>query len=640
MRLFFPIEKFFKRRAPRVALLICADILSLLAAFTLAVWAQAQLSHMEYNLFFLLNGNSQLLPLQVFLYCLTYIVAYTVLGLYNSVWSVSGLDEAMRALAAVAVSFILTLGINLFFGNEGKTILTLAAFWAGALLFISRFGYRVLRRLAVFGETRSRRGRKPLLIVGAGFFGTYVKGQIEHGEESRHFVVAAFVDDDPNKRNLRINGVKVYGSIADIPKIVSERGIEEIIVAIHNASNARLAEILEICSATRCRVRTLPALSELGDREPTIRDIRETKIEDLLFRAQVELDTQKISDYIAHKSVLITGGGGSIGSEIARQAAKFYPARLVLFDIYENTTYELFCELKRTYPWLNVQVRIGSVRDTDRLRAVCEECKPQLVIHAAAHKHVPLMEESPAEAVKNNVIGTLNVLRAARDANVSRFVQLSTDKAVNPANVMGASKRVTELMVQAFAAQTDMECMTVRFGNVLGSHGSVVPLFEKQIRAGGPVLVTHPDIERYFMTIPEAAQLVLQAGTLGNSGSTYVLDMGRPVRIMDLAEKVIRFHGYVPRADMPIEIMGLRPGEKMYEELLLDEEADKMETTAHGRIFRAQPADLEAESFWANVDALLRAAEGGDDVRTLLRALVPSYTYNGNAMPATEEEAG
>lgn len=627
MRLFVPLEAYFKRRAPRVVLLVCADILSLWVAFTLAVWTQAQLSQLEYTLFFILNGEAVFSYLQLLLFALSYLLSYAILGLYSSIWSVSGLDEAIRTLSSVVLGLLLTVGINLFMGNTGKGMLVLAAFWTGGLLFGTRFGYRVLRRLIIFAEQRKRKGQKQLLIVGAGFFGTHVKGQIEHSEEDRQTQVSAFVDDDPNKQGLRINGIKVRGTIADIPRIVNERGIEEIIVAIHNASEERMAEILEICAATRCRVRTLPALSELGDRQPTIRDIRETKVEDILFRAQVELDTETISDYIAHSSVLITGGGGSIGSEIARQVAKFYPSCLVLFDIYENTTYELYCELKRAYPWLHVQVRIGSIRDTDRLREVFEEFCPQLVIHAAAHKHVPLMEESPAEAVKNNVQGTLNVLRAAKEIGAARFVQLSTDKAVNPANVMGASKRVTELLVQAFAAHTDMECMTVRFGNVLGSHGSVVPLFEKQIRAGGPVLVTHPDIIRYFMTIPEAAQLVLQAGALGRSGSTYVLDMGQPVRIMDLAEKVIRFHGYVPNGDMPIEIMGLRPGEKMYEELLLDEETNKMQTTAHGRIFRAQPADLQADAFWTSLDALLRTAENGGDVRPLLLQLVPSYSY-------------
>ena len=367
-------------------------------------------------------------------------------------------------------------------------------------------------------------------------------------------------------------------------------------------------------------------LSDL-DAQPTMRDIREISIDDILFRPEVKLDKESIAEYIQHKTVLITGGGGSIGSEICRQTAMFYPSKLVIFDVYENNAYEMLMEFKRRYPWLDVSIRIGSVRDKTRMDEVMAEFTPDLVVHCAAHKHVPLMEECPAEAIKNNVIGTYNVIHSAGEHGVKRFVQLSTDKAVNPTNVMGASKRVTELIVQDYAKQSPMKCMTVRFGNVLGSYGSVIPLFESQIRAGGPVQVTHPDITRYFMTIPEAAQLVLQAGALGESGAIYVLNMGSPVRIMDLAEKLIRYYGYTPNEDMPIEIIGLRPGEKMYEELTLDEEEQSLLETSHNRIYRTQPLPIDDQAFPVKLSALMEASLKNDPaLLDLLIDLVPNYS--------------
>ncbi|MBR0135391.1 MAG: polysaccharide biosynthesis protein, partial [Clostridia bacterium] len=343
-------------------------------------------------------------------------------------------------------------------------------------------------------------------------------------------------------------------------------------------------------------------------------------------------------NYIEHKCVMVTGGGGSIGSEICRQVAVFYPSMLIIFDIYENNAYELYCELKQRHPWLNVVIRIGSVRDKARLDTVMDEFHPEIVLHTAAHKHVPLMEDSPAEAVKNNVIGTMNVLSSAEAHGVKRFVQLSTDKAVNPTNVMGATKRITELIVQQFAENSVMRCMTVRFGNVLGSHGSVIPLFEAQIRSGGPVLVTDKNITRYFMTIPEAAQLVLQAGALGESGAIYVLDMGEPVKIYELAEKVIRFHGFEPNVDMPIQITGLRPGEKMYEELLTEDEQNAMEKTAHGRIFKAHPEPIDSEEFKEKIEELCQLAEmNSNAVVDCISEIVPNFNHMTNSEPEGSE---
>jgi len=623
-----------RERWTRIVLLVMSDMLLIFISLIIASWLQAAVARVEYQFMFTLGGHPQFLLWQVGLFILIYIVAFYFMQLYSSIWSSSGLDEAVRVVVAVGAGGAGCLFVNfLFFGNMAKTLLVLSGIMLVLMLFASRFGYRVTRGLLQSFSSRAPRGKKAMLVVGAGFFGAYVKSQIEQSEEGRHTYIAMFVDDDPAKANMRVGGVRVRGTIADIPKLVLQHNITEILIAIPSLSERRMAEVAEICSSTKCHVRTVPRLGELETGKPTMQDIREMNITDILFRPEVELDEKGIRDYISHKTVLITGGGGSIGSEIARQVAKFVPATLILFDNYENTTYELFCELKRRYPWLNVVVQVGSVRDEARLAQLMSEWKPDLVVHTAAHKHVPLMEESPAEAVKNNVQGTLNVLQAASESGVQRFVQLSTDKAVNPTNVMGASKRVTELLVQDFAASTAMKCMTVRFGNVLGSQGSVIPLFERQIKAGGPVLVTHPEITRYFMTIPEAAQLVLQAGAMGDSGAIYVLDMGQPVRIMDLAEKVIRFYGYEPHKDISIEITGLRAGEKMYEELLMDEEADQMQTTAHGRIFRAHSAIIDRDHFSEKLETLFAVGRQGGDVRKAFYALVPNYRYIRSEVP-------
>jgi len=621
-----------REKRTRIALLLMSDACLIFLSFVAAAWLQAVISKIDYQFLFVLSGVPQFALWQIGAFMLVYLVAFASLQLFSSIWSVSGLDEGVRIIVAVGAGLIGCILLNFLFGNTGKTILCISGVLLLPLLFCSRFGYRIIRRVISNVANGMNKGKTPVLVVGAGFFGAYVKSQIEQSGENRGSYVAMFVDDDPAKANMRVGGVKVRGTIADVPRLVQQHDISEILIAIPSLSDRRMAQVAEICSSTKCRVRTVPRLSELGTGNiPTMRDIREMSFADVLFRPEVVLDEKGISDYISHKSVLVTGGGGSIGSEIARQIARFAPATLVLFDNYENTTYELYCELKHKFPRLNIVVQIGSVQDVPRLTKLMADWPPDLVIHTAAHKHVPLMEDNPAEAVKNNVLGTRNVLRAADESGVKRFVQLSTDKAVNPTNVMGASKRVTELLVRDFAASTQMKCMTVRFGNVLGSQGSVIPLFERQIKAGGPVLITHPDITRYFMTIPEAAQLVLQAGAMGESGAIYVLDMGQPVRIMDLAEKIIRFYGYQPHADMPIEIIGLRPGEKMFEELLLDEEAEKMQITAHGRIFRAHFADLDGERFRGKLETLIAAAAGQGDVRQALLALVPNY-HTGSAL--------
>jgi FlaA1/EpsC-like NDP-sugar epimerase len=642
-------------RISRVVLLIIVDAVSCFLAFALATWFLHMAVENGYSFPFkassVPNGHlSDYYTLtQIAVFCLIYILSFVPFRLYSSIWSVSGLNEGIMIIAGVGVGTAFCILVNFVFSkipflaefgfhNRSRAGICLAAMFICALIFISRFGYRILRRIVLDAENTSNGSdRKPTLIVGAGYFGAYVHSQIMDRHADKGAYTAAFVDDNKAKVGMRIDGVKVMGTSEDIPSIVKKKHIEEIIIAIPSLTAQRRAELVTLCRETKCRVRVVTPLKELND-TPTMRDIRETNISDVMFRPEVDLDIRAIEGYIEHKCVMVTGGGGSIGAEICHQVALFYPSKLVIFDIYENNAYELYCELKKRHQWLDVVIRIGSVRDKARLDAVMDELSPEIVLHTAAHKHVPLMEESPAEAVKNNVLGTLNVLQSADAHGVKRFVQLSTDKAVNPTSVMGATKRITELIVQQYAKNSIMRCMTVRFGNVLGSHGSVIPLFENQIKSGGPVLVTDKDITRYFMTIPEAAQLVLQAGALGETGAIYVLDMGEPVKIYELAEKVIRFHGYEPNVDMPIEIIGLRPGEKMYEELLTPDELNAMEKTAHGRIFKAHPEPVDEEVFGDKIDELIALAEiNSSAVVECISEIVPNFHHDDNAHEPTEE---
>jgi len=644
-------------RISRVVSLVVIDAVCCFMVFAAATWFLHSAVEGGYSFPFWASDTGERLTSyftlpQVGVFTAIYIAAFTLFRLYSSIWRVSGLNEGVMIIAGVGVGTVVNLFVNwlpelmlsvfpgskmftylrgIGFHNGSKPGICLAAIFLCAAMFVTRYGYRIVRKLISSMASRGAIGeKKPTLIVGAGYFGAYVLSQIRSGQSAQDCVAVAFADDNRAKVGMRIDGIKVMGTSEDIPAIVQKKRIEEIIIAIPSISKQRQAELVTTCRNTKCHVRLVTPLSELKD-TPTMSDIRETNITDILFRPEVDLDIRSIEGYLEHKSVLVTGGGGSIGSEICRQVAMFYPSKLIIFDIYENNAYELQCELKRRHPWLNVIIRIGSVRDKARLDSVMEEFSPDIVLHTAAHKHVPLMEDSPAEAVKNNIFGTRNVLESAEAHGVKRFVQLSTDKAVNPTNVMGATKRITELIVQQFAQHSVMRCMTVRFGNVLGSHGSVIPLFEKQIKSGGPVLVTDKEITRYFMTIPEAAQLVLQAGALGESGAIYVLDMGEPVKIYELAEKVIRFHGFEPNVDMPIEIIGLRPGEKMYEELLTPDELNKMEKTAHGRIFKAKPEQLDAAEFNDKLDELYKLAElGSSGVVDCIADILPNFHHAEN----------
>ncbi len=620
-------------RIARIAGLVAIDLALVFFSLVLATMVAVEAKGASFRFPFYDNGQVTFSYLQILLTLGIYILCFSLFRMYSDIWTKSGVGENFYILAALAIGTGLCLVINIPFGNENKFNFCFAGMILLPLLFLERYAARIVRRLKRELASRNRENKRPILIAGAGFFGTYVLAQIASGVGEKDGYVVAFVDDDPAKQGTRVHGVPVRGTTADIPWLVNQLGVREIIIAIPSINDRKQADLAALCKSTRCRVRMVSPLRDL-DAPPTMRDIREIKVDDILFRPEVLLDKEGIAAYIQHKTVLVTGGGGSIGSEICRQVASFYPERLVIFDIYENNAYELLCEFSRKHPWLNATVRIGSVRERKRVDQIMEEFKPDLVLHCAAHKHVPLMEESPGEAVKNNVLGTMNVLYSAGEHGVKRFVQLSTDKAVNPTNVMGASKRVTELVVQEYAKSSKMKCMTVRFGNVLGSYGSVIPLFERQIMDGGPVLVTDPNITRYFMSIPEAAQLVLQVGALGETGAVYVLDMGEPVKILDLAEKLIRYHGYTPYTDIPIEFVGLRAGEKMYEELVMDDEDQAMEPTSHNRIMRAQPTQSIAPHFQQKLEALLAAASACEgDILPLLSDVLPNFrhAHNGNA---------
>ena len=548
-------------------------------------------------------------------------------GVYDMIWRYAGAAEFARLAVVYLISTAAILALNrLAAWRISRPILAMTGVIALLAVAVSRFSWKLLREF--FRARQNADGSARILIVGAGEGGVYAARICQQNQKVFGHPVA-FADDDPLKRRMRIGGIPVCGTIDEVPQIVEKMEIDEIIVAVPSTKGDRLAEIVAVCKGTRCRTRILSNPGDVGaSRGPAFRELNTS---DFLSREEVALDMELIRGYLAGKVVLVTGGGGSIGSEISRQIMRFSPKLLLIFDVYENCAYELECELKQKYGAdCPIEVLIGSIRDKARLDDVFERYHPSVVFHAAAHKHVPLMEVSPAEAVKNNVFGTRNLLQSASEHGVERFVQLSTDKAVNPTNVMGATKRITEMLLQSYARHSKMKCMAVRFGNVLGSHGSVIPLFESQIRQGGPVTLTDPDITRYFMTIPEAAQLVLEAGALAQSGAIYVLDMGQPVRIMDLAKKLIRFYGYEPDVDIPIQITGLRPGEKLYEELLMDHERDRMTRTAHNKIFVAPPIPIEEDAFENQLGRLKEAAAENDNERVVetLVEIVGTYTPN------------
>ncbi len=508
---------------------------------------------------------------------------------------------------------------------------------ASLIIVTSIIGYRVVIRMILtegYIKKTNNINKKNILIIGAGEATKILLNTLK-GSLNDTYNVVGLIDDNANKIDYAISGKKILGTRYDIPRICKENNIDAIFFAISNISNKERRKILEICQETGCKVRILPGTKELIRNKPIMENFRNIEIEDLLGRDTIKLDNKNIGELIKNKVVLVTGGGGSIGSELCRQIIQYNPDRLVMIDIYENNLYDIEQELKFNYPEIKIDAIVASIRDKQRLNEIFEQYKPYLVFHAAAHKHVPLMETSPLEAIKNNVFGTYNVVNCADQFNVKRFILISTDKAVNPTNVMGATKRLCEMIVQAKNKVSQTEYAAVRFGNVLGSNGSVVPLFRKQIANGGPVTVTHKDITRFFMTIPEAVSLVLQAMSGAKGGEIFVLDMGEPVKIYDMAVKLIKLSGLEPNVDIQIKVTGLRPGEKLYEELLMAEEG--LEQTKHDKIYIAAPMDIDITMINQKLNELSELLETStneqrDKIKTVIKEVVPTFKEPGNVI--------
>ncbi len=554
-----------------------------------------------------------------------YIAVFAIFGLYHIDWIYAGANEYTKLLSGCIVSAFGSISSGLVINEEiiFPKLNIAANICIIALLCGMRFAVRLLQRAHTLSETRHK--GKRTLIIGAGRLAVMLLRDISDNDRLNYDVIG-LIDDDTDKQKTRIYNSEVIGTRNDIVSICREKQIEEIIFAIQTISPEDKGELLEICSKTGIKVSIIPGVEAALTGELQLGKLREIEIEDLLERAPIKLDNDLIENEIRGKTVMVTGGGGSIGSELCRQIVKFKPAQLVIVDIYENTTYELQNELEENYPEQKLDVLIASVRDKMRLNLIFDKYRPNIVFHAAAHKHVPLMEFSPCEAIKNNIFGTYNTARAAIEHNVKRFVLISTDKAVNPTNVMGASKRMCEMIIQSLQTLGKTEFAAVRFGNVLGSNGSVIPRFKKQIAAGGPVTVTHPEITRFFMTIPEAAQLVLQAAAYARGGEIFVLDMGKPVKIYDLARKMILLSGLKPDEDIEIKFMGLRAGEKLYEELLMNEEG--LRKTAHSKIFIGNPTSVSLDELDEKLEKLRNAILCDEaTVKRIVSEVVPTYKY-------------
>ena len=559
---------------------------------------------------------------------LIYVVCFYLFKMYESLWHLTGTDEFLLGVGGNILAGVLSIAYTR--SPLGSTI-PLNVMVVGILLSIFfvlgyRILYRVYRRTLLYIPFKYSADQRRVMVVGAGSAGTMIINEMMARRELKYNPIV-LIDDDKNKLGKRISGVKIEGNRYDIPYIAGEQEIDLILIAIPSLDAKNKAELIDICKETNCKLQIVPGMYEIISGKATVSKIKDVDLEDLLGRDPIVLDNKGIEDYIKGRTILVTGAGGSIGSELCRQIAAFQPKRLVLFDIYENNVYDIQNELKEDFPDMDMSVLIGSIRDRERLHEVFSKYKINVVFHAAAHKHVPLMEDSPKEAVKNNVFGTLNLALEASDAGVSRFVMISTDKAVNPTNIMGATKRLCEMIVQAMDKQSKTEFVAVRFGNVLGSNGSVIPLFKKQIAHGGPVTVTHKKIIRYFMLIPEAAQLVLQAGAFAKGGEIFVLDMGKPVKIYDLACDLIKLSGLEPNKDIKIVFTGLRPGEKLYEELLMSEEG--LQDTVHKKIYVGKPTFEDMDKLTVKLEQLRKLLELDDidDIKHQMQMIVPTYHY-------------
>jgi len=576
----------------------------------------------------------------------TYIIVITVIGLiilyfsnlYNKMWQYASIGE-LFSIVKVSVLINLILVVFIFFSRTSfpRSVLLINFLVDVFIIGASRFGLRLLKERLIGNDQKQITTR--VLIVGAGDAAEIlIREMNKHSELGRYIV--GLIDDDPAKKKLEIHGKKVLGNRFDIPEIIAKYNVDEVVIAIPSARGKEVKSIYELSNQDGVKVNIVPGMFEILNGDVNLSQIREVKVEDLLGRDQVKLNNRVIAKHVENKTVLITGAGGSIGSELCRQIARFNPQKLIMLDIYENNLYFLDLELREKHQKIDFEPIIASIRDNDKLRNLFAKYQPDVVFHAAAHKHVPLMEQNPEEAVNNNIFGTRNLIELADEFSVERFVLISTDKAVNPTNVMGATKRVAEMLIQTIDKKSETKFMAVRFGNVLGSHGSVIPLFKKQIAKGGPVTVTHKDVIRYFMTIPEAVQLVIQAGSIGKGGEVFVLDMGEPVKIIDLAKDLIKLSGLRLGEDIDIEITGLRPGEKLFEELLNDNE-DNI-ATEYERIFITRLGEIDLIKLDKAMHNLKQLAREDDTaaIINLLVDLVGTYKPNrDNILEAREEVA-
>ncbi|MBF0988766.1 MAG: polysaccharide biosynthesis protein [Clostridiales bacterium] len=613
------VKSLIKEKLPNIVLFIVLDFFMLLIASKLSILMRFDFLNVPE----LYMHNAQRFIILDFIILF---IIYSILKLYTSVWKYASVIELIDIiLSNIAFIAITSIYKSIFLIKLPISFYLIEFFLLVMLTCITRLGYRVIRTFCI--KVKNRKNSKKTMLIGAGDAGRMIIDEIYNNAEAFDSKIVCVIDDNRSKVGHYIKGFKIEGSTKDIERLAKKHEVEEIIIAIPSASKERIDKIVTECHKVECEIKILPSIymqMEENEKVSPMSQIRPLSYEDFLGRDQIVVDDTQIKNDLADKVILVTGGGGSIGSELCRQIAKANPKTLIIFDIYENNAYDIQQELLRKYPSLDLRTIIGSVRDYDRLEKVFKKFKPDLVYHAAAHKHVPLMEVSPYEAIKNNSFGTLNTVKLADKYKVKKFVLISTDKAVRPTNVMGASKRICEMIVQTYdKISKNTDYVAVRFGNVLGSNGSVIPLFLKQIENGGPVTVTDEKMERFFMTIPEAVSLVLQAGCYAKGGEIFVLDMGKPVRIKALAEKLIRYKGLEPNKDIEIKITGLRPGEKLYEERLMEEEG--MQTTPNKLISIGKPLNIP-ESFLKDLDDLIKSAYNNDDeIKDKVAKIVTTY---------------
>ena len=603
----------------KVLLVAIMDILATAVAFFLGLWLRFDFVFSDIYNYFIEGFLSN-----IGIWCAVTVAVLAAFNLYNCIWVFVGTSEVFRIIGAYGVLAVIGVAFHMYGVALPRSSCIIGLILSCMFTLAIRFSYRMVKIVQQkLSHMAHASGMKNVMIIGAGDGGRALATEFSSSEYIRDNLVCV-IDDNPVKWGKRLCGIPIVGGRNDIPAMVERYKISKIILAIPSATGRTRKEILDICTTTGCEVQILPGIYQMVNGEVSVSKLRKVDPQDLLGREPIRVNLDEIMDYVSGKVVMVTGGGGSIGSELCRQIARANPKQLIIFEIYENNAYDIQMELRRTCPDLNLEVLIGSVRNTNRVNYVVSHYKPDLIFHAAAHKHVPLMEDSPNEAIKNNVFGTYKMAKAAAKYGVKRFVLISTDKAVNPTNIMGASKRLCEMVVQMMNRQSDTEFVAVRFGNVLGSNGSVIPLFKKQIEAGGPVTVTHPDIIRYFMTIPEAVSLVLQAGYYARGGEIFILDMGEPVKIDTMARNMIRLSGYEPDVDIKVEYTGLRPGEKLYEELLMKEEG--LQDTDNKLIHIGKPIVMDDEVFREQLDRLEKAckAEVGN-MKDIVAEIVPTY---------------